>query len=60
MSDDHIETHHRNGDHSDNAIANLALLHGHCHDEVHRTKSARDKSLLSEEPDEAKVSCPVL
>jgi RNA-directed DNA polymerase len=38
MSEDHIETHHRNGDHSDNALANLALLHGHCHDEVHRRK----------------------
>jgi RNA-directed DNA polymerase len=38
MSDDHIEIHHRNGNHNDNLIANLALLHGHCHDEVHRMK----------------------
>jgi hypothetical protein len=38
MSDDHLETHHRNGNHNDNTFANLALLHGHCHDEVHRTK----------------------
>jgi hypothetical protein len=44
MSEDHIETHHRNGNHNDNMPANLVLLHGHsipfghCHDEVHRTK----------------------
>lgn len=38
MSDDHLEVHHRNGNHCDNISANLALLHGHCHDEVHRTK----------------------
>ena len=37
-SDDHIEIHHRNDNHNDNVVANLALLHGHCHDEVHRTK----------------------
>ncbi len=38
MSDDHLETHHRNGNHNDNILANLVLLHSHCHDEVHRTK----------------------
>lgn len=38
MSEDHLEVHHRNGNHNDNTPANLALLHGHCHDEVHRTK----------------------
>jgi len=38
MSEDHLEVHHRNGNHSDNMPANLVLLHGHCHDEVHRTK----------------------
>gem|GEM_PF-6128706 len=40
MSDDLIETHHRNGNHNDNTLANLALLHGHCHDEVHQTRPA--------------------
>jgi len=38
MTEDHLEVHHRNGNHNDNAPANLALLHGHCHDDVHRTK----------------------
>jgi len=38
MSEDHLEVHHRNGNHNDNMPANLVLLHGHCHDEVHRTK----------------------
>jgi RNA-directed DNA polymerase len=37
MTEDHLEVHHRNGNH-DNTYANLALLHGHCHDEVHRIK----------------------
>ena len=40
MSDDHLETHHRNGNHNDIILANLVLLHGHCHDEVHRIKPA--------------------
>jgi RNA-directed DNA polymerase len=38
MSVDHLEVHHRDGNHNDNTPANLVLLHGHCHDEVHRTK----------------------
>ena len=37
MTQDHLEVHHRNGNHNDNTPANLVLLHGHCHDEVHRT-----------------------
>ena len=37
-TEDHLEIHHRNGQHNDNTYANLALLHGHCHDEVHRIK----------------------
>ncbi len=48
---------------------NLQLLHRHCHDVKTRTDGSllkngkvgtRDKSPLVEEPDEAKVSCPVL
>jgi len=35
-TEDHLEIHHRNGNHNDNAPANLVLLHGHCHDNVHR------------------------
>lgn len=38
MTEDHLEVHHRNGNHNDNTPANLVLLHGHCHDAVHRTK----------------------
>jgi RNA-directed DNA polymerase len=38
MTEDLLEIHHRNGNHNDNLSANLVLLHGHCHDEVHRTK----------------------
>ena len=35
MTDNIIEVHHRNGDRVDNRYLNLALLHGHCHDQVH-------------------------
>jgi len=37
-TEDHLEIHHQNGQHNDNTYTNLALLHGHCHDEVHRIK----------------------
>jgi len=43
---------------------NLQALHRHCHD--HKTardgslSSSHDKGMFSEEPDEVKVSCPVL
>jgi RNA-directed DNA polymerase len=36
MDNDVLEVHHRNGDKHDSRYDNLLLLHGHCHDEVHR------------------------
>jgi RNA-directed DNA polymerase len=33
--EDIVEVHHRDGDRTNNRYANLALLHGHCHDEIH-------------------------
>ena len=38
MAEDQPEVHHQNGNHKDNTPANLTLLHGHCHDDVHRIK----------------------
>jgi RNA-directed DNA polymerase len=38
MTEDRLEIHHQNGNHNDNTPANLVLLHGHCHDDVHRTR----------------------
>jgi len=35
-NDDIMETHHIDGERQNNSHRNLALLHGHCHDEVHR------------------------
>lgn len=35
-TDDILEVHHLDGEPQNNARKNLALLHGHCHDEVHR------------------------
>lgn len=37
MSDDHLETQYRNGNHEDNTLANLVLLDNHCY-EVHLTE----------------------
>jgi retron-type reverse transcriptase len=34
-TEDVLEVHHINGNHSDNRYANLSLLHGHCHDIAH-------------------------
>jgi len=33
--EDIVEVHHRDGNRTNNRYANLALLHGHCHDEIH-------------------------
>ncbi len=35
-SDDIIEIHHKDRNRRNNMIKNLSLLHGHCHDELHR------------------------
>ena len=34
-TEDAMEVHHWDGDRKNNRYANLTLLHGHCHDEVH-------------------------
>ncbi|MCP4361919.1 MAG: group II intron reverse transcriptase/maturase [Chloroflexi bacterium] len=38
MTEDVLEVHHINGNHSDNRYVNLSLLHGHCHDTAHATR----------------------
>jgi len=45
---DHVDRNHRN-----NRIANLALIHEHCHDEVYR--SVHDKHLATEDLDDGKT-----
>ena len=35
MAEDIMEVHHRDGNRKNNRYINLALLHGHCHDQVH-------------------------
>ncbi len=37
-AEDVIETHHWDGNRMNNWYANLVLLHGHCHDEIHGRK----------------------
>ncbi|MBW4472612.1 MAG: HNH endonuclease [Stenomitos rutilans HA7619-LM2] len=57
-SDDLLEVHHVDGKHQNHQWGNLTLLHQHCHDQVH--SGMHDKHPVVEEPDEAKVSRPVL
>lgn len=35
MTEDVLEVHHRDHDRKNNRCSNLALLHGHCHDQAH-------------------------
>jgi len=37
-AEDIVEMHHRDENRSNNRYANLELLHGHCHDEIHGRK----------------------
>ena len=61
MEADHIIPKSKGGR---NEYKNLQLLHRHCHDEKTRFDGSlggtRDKSQVIEEPDEVKVSRPVL
>lgn len=40
---DHMEMHHKDRDRQNNNISNIMLLHGHCHDDVHKMRSMYDK-----------------
>ncbi|WCR59251.1 MAG: Group II intron-encoded protein LtrA [Wolbachia endosymbiont of Ctenocephalides felis wCfeF] len=57
-NDDILEIHHKNRNRRNNIIKNLSLLHGHCHDDLHR--SMHDKHQPREKPDVVKVTSPVL
>ena len=59
-STDVMEQHHINGNRKDNRTKNMALLHGHCHDEVHKKRGVPVKYWITEEPDDSKGSRPVL
>ena len=34
-TEDVLEVHHQDGNHSNNRLSNLVLLHAHCHDQEH-------------------------
>jgi RNA-directed DNA polymerase len=38
MAEDIMEVHHQDGNRRNQAFSNLALLHGHCHDETHHQR----------------------
>ncbi len=66
-SDDLLEVHHVDGNHSNHKWKNLALVHRHCHDQVHgkqgelsNTLGSHDKSQFVEEPCDGKPSSTVL
>jgi RNA-directed DNA polymerase len=58
-TDDLLEVHHKDGNHSNNMRSNLALLHRHCHDDAHG-RGVYVKHRATEEPDDSKGSSPVL
>jgi RNA-directed DNA polymerase len=65
--DDRIELHHHNGNYRNNRMENLIAVHCQCHDRIHGGKgtlssqrSIYDKGQLGEEPDDRKLSRPVL
>jgi RNA-directed DNA polymerase len=60
LTEDVLEIHHQDGNHRNNTKDNLALLHGHCHDRVHSTGRTNDNAPATEEPDDGKLSRPVL
>ncbi len=53
-----LEIHHKDQNKQNNTITNLSMLHGHCHDNLHR--SMHEKHQAREKPYEAKVSRTVL
>lgn len=57
--DDIMEVHHTDGNKKNNAVSNLHILHGHCHDDVHKT-GMYNKHQITEEPDVSKGTSPVL
>lgn len=59
-AEDRLETHHVNENPKDNRLKNLLLLHGHCHDYVHSREVGTVKHQIDEEPDDVKMSSPVL
>ncbi len=53
-----LEVHHLDGNNQNHKKNNLALLHQHCHDQVHQ--GVHDKHQIVEKLDESKGSRPVL
>ena len=53
-----LEVHHLDANHQNHKRNNLALLHQHCHDQVHQ--GVYDKHQIVEKLDEGKLSRPVL
>jgi RNA-directed DNA polymerase len=50
LLDDRIELHHLDGNHNHSSRTNLALLHRHCHDQVHATATQPTTGTLGTEP----------
>jgi RNA-directed DNA polymerase len=53
-AEDIVEVHHWDGDRSNNRYANLVLLHGHCHDQLH-AEGVYDKDPRTEERSNGKL-----
>jgi RNA-directed DNA polymerase len=65
LPSDLIELHHQDGNHSNHRRQNLALLHRHCHDQVHAVRTTTTTGItetnqVGEEPDAPNGARPVL
>ncbi len=47
---DILEVHHKDRNHGNNQANNVQLVHGHCHDKIHKAKGMNVKHQISEEP----------
>lgn len=57
LPSDLIDLHHQDGNHSNQRRQNLALLHRHCHDQVHATKTSTTTGIFDTEPSWRGAGC---
>lgn len=56
-SEDLIEVHHQDEDHSNQSLKNLTLLHRHCHDQVHTAATTPKTGIPDNEPSWRGAGC---
>lgn len=57
LPSDLIELHHQDGNHNNQRRQNLALLHRHCHDQVHATRTSTPTGIADTQPSWRGAGC---